>query len=222
MVNINTNTGALMAARSAQLVQRTVDNASLRLASGLRVNSSADDAAGLAVSNKMVSQLRGMGSALKNTSDGISLIQTAIAGMQTSLEITQRLRELALQSHNGVYVSGDRSNIQSEADELIGELNRIATHTKFNGINLLDGSYNQDMRVGNTNPEIVNVTIDGMGINKHIEGESYAYGNSTQILSPVENATGTSMFALPTISNGIGNMSPVYLSTATASGVSSS
>ena len=100
----------------------------MRLASGLRVNSSADDAAGLAVSNKMVSQLRGMGSALKNTSDGISLIQTAIAGMQTSLEITQRLRELALQSHNGVYVSGDRSNIQSEADELIGELNRIATH----------------------------------------------------------------------------------------------
>jgi flagellin-like hook-associated protein FlgL len=221
MVNINTNTGALMAARSAQLVQRNVDNASLRLASGLRVNSSADDAAGLAVSNKIVSQLRGMGSALKNTSDGISLIQTAIAGMQTSLEITQRLRELALQSHNGVYVSGDRNNIQSEADELIGELNRIATHTKFNGINLLDGSYSQDMRVGNTNPEIVNVTIDGMGINKHIEGESYAYGNSTQILSPVENATGTSDFALPTVSSAIGNMSPVYLATATASGTSS-
>ena len=175
MVYINTNTGALMAARSAQFVQRNADTASLRLSSGLRVNSSADDAAGLAVSNKMVSQIRGLETALKNTSDGISLIQTAIAGMQTSLEITQRLRELALQSHNGVYVDGDRNNIQLEADELLGELTRVATHTKFNGINLLDGSYSKDIRVGNTNPEIVNVTIDGMGINKHIEGESYAF-----------------------------------------------
>ena len=84
MVHINTNSGALMAARAAQFVQRDVDSASLRLSSGLRVNSSADDAAGLAVSNKMVSQLKGMGSALKNTSDGISLIQTAIAGMPCS------------------------------------------------------------------------------------------------------------------------------------------
>ena len=221
MVYINTNTGALMAARSAQFVQRNADTASLRLSSGLRVNSSADDAAGLAVSNKMVSQIRGLETALKNTSDGISLIQTAIAGMQTSLEITQRLRELALQSHNGVYVDGDRNNIQLEADELLGELTRVATHTKFNGINLLDGSYSKDIRVGNTNPEIVNVTIDGMGINKHIEGESYAFGNSTQILSPLEYATGLSEFGSPNISMAAGDMAPVYLATATAAGVSS-
>ena len=221
MVNINTNTGALMAARAAQFVQRNVDTAALRLSSGLRVNSSADDAAGLAVSNKMVSQLKGMGSALKNTSDGISLIQTATAGMQTSLEIAQRLRELALQSHNGVYVNGDRNNIQSEADELLGELNRVASHTKFNDINLLDGSYSQDMRVGNTNPEIVNVTIDGMGINKHIEGESYAFGNSTQILSPLEYAAGSSEFGSPNTSMALGEMNPVYLATSTATGTSS-
>lgn len=222
MVNINTNNGALMAARAAKFVQRNADNAALRLSSGLRVNSSADDAAGLAVSNKMVSQLKGLGSALKNTSDGISLIQTATAGMQNSLEIAQRLRELALQSHNGVYVNGDRNNIQSEADELLGELNRIATHTKFNGINLLDGSYSQDMRVGNTNAEIVNVTIDGMGINKHIGGESYAFGNSTQILTPIEYAFGTSEFGFPKMSSAEGDMSPVYLDSAIASGTSSS
>jgi len=221
MVNINTNIGALMAANSAQLVQRNVDSAALRLSSGLRVNSSADDAAGLAVSNKMVSQLRGMDAALKNTSDGISLLQTAIAGMQNSLDIAQRLRELALQSHNGVYVSGDRDNLQKEADALLGELNRIATHTKFNDINLLDGSYSQDMRVGNTNPEIVNVTIDGMGINKHIEGESYATGSARQILSPLEYATGNSEYGSPTASYGEGDMAPRYLSTATASGASS-
>ena len=114
MLNINTNFGSLMAANSAKLVQRNVDSAGLRLSSGLRVNSSADDAAGLAVSNKMVSQLRGMDAALKNTTDGISLLQTAIAGMQNSLDIAQRMRELALQSHNGVYVDGDRANMQKK------------------------------------------------------------------------------------------------------------
>ena len=221
MVAINTNTGALMAARAAKLVQRNVDDASLRLSTGLRVNASADDAAGLAVANKMVSQIRGMKTAFKNTSDGISLLQTAIAGMQNSLDIAQRLRELALQSHNGVYVDGDRDNLQMEADELLGELNRIATHTKFNDINLLDGSYSKDIRVGNTNPEIVNVTIDGMGINRHIEGESYAIGRATQILSPQEFAYGVSDFDTPPISYATGEMQPRYLNSAIAIGNSS-
>ena len=81
-----------MAAKSVRLIQRNVDNAALRLSSGLRVNSSSDDAAGLAVANKMVSQIRGMETALKNTSDGVSLLQSAISGMQNSLEITQRMR----------------------------------------------------------------------------------------------------------------------------------
>ena len=221
MVGINTNTGALMAARAAKLVQRNVDDASLRLSTGRRVNASADDAAGLAVANKMVNQIRGMKTAFKNTSDGISLLQTAIAGMQNSLDIVQRLRELALQSHNGVYVNGDRDNLQMEADELVGELNRIATHTKFNDINLLDGTYSKDMRVGNTNPEIVNVTIDGMGINKHIDGESFATGASTQILSPQEFAYGSSDFSIPATSFASGEMEPRYLNSAIATGNSS-
>lgn len=221
MVNINTNNGALMAAKSVRLIQRNVDNAALRLSSGLRVNSSSDDAAGLAVANKMVSQIRGMETALKNTSDGVSLLQSAIAGMQNSLEITQRMRELAIQSHNGVYSNDDRQIMQSEIDELLGELNRIATYTKFNDVNLLDGSYDQFMRVGNTNPEVVRVTIDGMGINKHIEGTSYAGGSSTQILSPLEFATGTSDFDLPATSTASAEMLPRYLATATASGTSS-
>lgn len=220
MVNINTNYGALMAAKGMTLVQRNVEAASLRLSSGLRVNSASDDAAGLAVSNKMVSQIRGMEVAFKNTSDGISLLQAASGGMQTSLDISQKLRELALQSHNGVYVDDDRQNLQVVADTLLGELNRVATQTKFNGINLLDGSFNKDMRVGNTNPEIVNVTIDGMGINKHVEGESYASGHSTQILSPIEYAYGTSEFGTPSTAFANGETNPVYLASATASGIS--
>ena len=99
--------------------------------------------------------------------------------------------------------------MQSEIDELLGELNRIATHTKFNDVNLLDGSYDQFMRVGNTNPEVVRVTIDGMGINKHIEGTSYAGGSSTQILSPLEFATGTSDFDLPAINSVSGDVTKI-------------
>ena len=221
MVYINTNIGALMAAKSAQLVQRNVDTASLRLSSGLRVNSSADDAAGLAVANKLASQLRGMEQALKNTSDGVSLLQAAIAGMQTSLDITQRLRELAVQSHNGVYLDQDRQNMQSEVDALLGELNRVAANSKFNDVNILDGSYDKFMRVGNTNAEVVRVTIDGMGINKHIEGISYATGSATQILSPLEFATGDSNFGLPETSSASSEMAPRYLATTNASGTSS-
>lgn len=221
MVSINTNVGSLMAARGAKLVQRNVEHASLRLSTGKRVNSSADDAAGLAVANKMVSQIRGMKTAAKNTSDGISLLQTAIAGMQNSLDIVQRMRELALQSHNGVYVNGDRDNLQEEADAMLGELNRIATYTKFNDINLLDGSFSKDMRVGNTNAEIVNVTIDGMGINKNIGGQSYASGSAVQILSPLEYAVGSSSFNTPAKTFANGNTDPVYLSSAIAVGSSS-
>ena len=116
-----------MAARQGQASQSMVQRAQLRLSSGLRVNSAADDAAGLAVANKMASQLRGMNIALKNTADGISLLQAAIAGMNTSLDISQRIRELAVQSHNGVYTDDDRSNLQLEVDDLVAELNKIAT-----------------------------------------------------------------------------------------------
>ena len=220
MTVITTNTGALMAARQGQTMQSRVQTAQLRLSSGLRVNSASDDAAGLAVANKMQSQLRGMNIALKNTADGLSLLQTAIAGMQTSLDISQRLRELAVQSHNGVYTNDDRNNLQMEATTLVAELNKIATNTKFNDVNLLDGTYDRDMRVGNTNAEVVRVTIDGMGINKHINEESYAFGSSTQILSPTETATGTSAFDLKATSMAEGVMNPVYLASTTASGVS--
>lgn len=210
-----------MAARQGQASQSIVQRAQLRLSSGLRVNSAADDSAGLAVANKMTSQLRGMNIALKNTADGISLLQAAIAGMDTSLEISQRIRELAIQSHNGVYTDEDRGNLQLEVDDLVEELNKIATTTKFNDVNLLDGTYDRDMRVGNTNSEIVRVTIDGMGINKHIEETSFAFGDSTQILSPQENATGSSAFLLKDISLAEGDMAPLYKATTTASGVSS-
>ena len=147
MTTINTNTGALMAARQAQTMESRVQTAQLRLSSGVRINAAADDAAGLAVANKLHSQISGLKTALKNTSDGISLLQTAIDGMQTSMRIAQKLRELAVQSHNGIYTDEDRNNMQYEADRMVDELNRVATNTRFNGVQLLDGTYDYDMRV---------------------------------------------------------------------------
>ncbi len=140
--------------------------------------------------------------------------------MQTSLEIAQRLRELALQSHNGVYVNGDRNNIQSEADELLGELNRIATYTTFNELICWMAAIARICGLEYENAEIVNVTIDGMGINKHIEGVLclWEFHANSQ---PAENATGTSEFGTPGVSMALGDMSPVYLATATATGTSS-
>ena len=111
--------------------------AATTVASGKRINSASDDAAGLAVSNKLKSQIGGMQTAFKNTADGISLLQAALAGMQTSLDISHRLRELAVQSHNGAYTDSDRQNLQDEMLSLQGELQRIAEATTFNNINLL-------------------------------------------------------------------------------------
>ena len=105
------------------------------LFSGLRVNSAAEDAAGLAVASKMKSQIRGLHAAFKNTSDGMSLLQAAQEGMQNSMEMVQRLRELAVQSHNGTYSDKDRVNLQYEADSLLSQLQKNADNTKFNGLN---------------------------------------------------------------------------------------
>ncbi|MGC6474352.1 MAG: hypothetical protein ACON5P_06890, partial [Candidatus Puniceispirillaceae bacterium] len=221
MTRINSNIGSLVAKTNLFRARRSINRAAEALASGKRINSAGDDAAGLAVSNKLVSQIKGLKTALKNTSDGISLVQTATAGMQTSLEISQRLRELALQAHNGVYTDGDRINMQSEVEALENELRRISESTKFNQITLLDGSYEQTMRVGDSNDEIINVSIDGMGVNKHIEDTSYASGISKSLLSPLEYTAGNSSFDTSQIEFAVGDMYPVYKNSSVASGISS-
>ena len=157
MTKINTNVGALLSARQSSKMQSRMETSQLRLSSGLRINSAADDAAGLAVANKLKSQLRGFNSALKNTSDGLSLVQAAISGMKISLDISQRLRELSVQSHNGVYTNNDRLNLQEEAKALVSELKRVSENTKYNDILLLDGTYEQGMRLGNTKRNLLNL-----------------------------------------------------------------
>ena len=220
MTGINTNVGAILASTYAQKSMAHMQTSFERLSSVLQVNSAADNAAGLAVSNKMASQIRGLTTALSNTADGLSLVDAALSGMDTSLAVSQRIRELALQSHSGVYTDSDRQNMQAEVSSLLGELDRIAGQIKFNDVELLDGTYENDMRVGNSNAEIVNVTIENMGINKSITGTTSASGTATTLLSPVEAGSGTSSFDTPSISRAAGASAPVFLSSSTATGTS--
>ena len=162
MTVINTNVGALHARHYAAKADLFVNKALERLSSGKRINSAADDAAGLAVASKMTSQMLGMRAAIRNTQDGISLVQTAESSMNEINNMIPRMRELGVQMANGVYTSKDRDNAQMEVNALLQEIDLIASTSKFNGVNLLDGTYNKEIRAGNTNQEIINVFINNM------------------------------------------------------------
>lgn len=162
MTVINTNVGALQARVASASAQTNMEKAMQRLSSGLRINSAADDAAGLAVATKMESQLRGVNMAIRNSNDGISLVQTAESGMAEISNMVIRMRELSVQMHNGIYSDGDRANAQLEVSALLAEIDKIANNTAFNGVKVLDGSYDSDIRAGNTNPEVIGIQIERM------------------------------------------------------------
>ena len=162
MTVINTNVGALNARVAALGAQSGMEKAMQRLSSGLRINQAADDAAGLAVATKMESQLRGINMAIRNSNDGISLVQTAESGMGEISNMVIRMRELSVQMANGIYSDGDRANAQLEVEALLAEIDKIADNTNFNGVKVLDGSYNSEIRAGNTNAEVIGIAVDRM------------------------------------------------------------
>jgi flagellin len=140
MTVINTNISALTAQSGQRVANKSLMTAMERLSSGLRINSAKDDAAGLAISQRMTAELRGLRVASRNASDGISLAQTAESAMSSVTNSLQRMRELAVQSANGIYSGTDRQALQAEVAQLIEEIDTVATRTNFNGIKLLDGS----------------------------------------------------------------------------------
>ena len=162
MTVINTNVGALMAKTYAARANSRMTTSMERLSSGLRINSAADDAAGLAVANKMKSQLSGINMAMRNSLDGISLVQTAESGMTEITNMILRMRELAVQMDNGVYTGTDRDNAQLEVNALLAEIDKIASNTRFNDVTLLDGTYDQTIRAGNTNAETIRIAINSL------------------------------------------------------------
>ena len=140
-MRINTNIMALNAQNKLRVNQSNVEKSIQKLSSGMRINSAADDAAGLAISEKMRAQIRGLNQAQNNAQDGVSLVQTAEGALQQTTDILQRMRELVIKAQNtGVLTDADRTAITEEMSTLRGEVDRIATSTTFNGKKLLDGS----------------------------------------------------------------------------------
>ncbi len=141
---INHNLSAMYADRQLRINALMLEKNQEKLSSGMRINRAGDDASGLAVSEKMRSQIRGLNQASKNAENGISFIQTTEGYLQETQDIIQRLRELAIQASNGIYSSEDRMQIQVEVSQLVDEIDRIASHAQFNGMNLLTGRFARD------------------------------------------------------------------------------
>lgn len=160
---VNTNVSALNAQRQLINSGNSLDSSFKRLSSGFRINSAADDAAGLQISNRLTSQIQGLDQAIRNANDGISLAQTAEGAMDEITNGLQRIRTLAVQSQNGINNSADRVALQKEVSALKTEISRIATTTQFGGVALLNGSYSSKFLVGANANQNISVNLSRAG-----------------------------------------------------------
>ncbi len=221
MTTINTNSAALMASAQAKVAEKNLIKSFERLSSGLRVNSAADDAAGLAVANRMQLQLRSMDKAIANSSNGVSLLQSALSGMDEINDIILRMRELSVRAASGIFGHSDRLNSQKEVDALLAEITRIADQTSFNSVKLLDGTYDNFVRSGLSNEELVHINLGGMGILGSARGTKYAEGTTLSILRERTSGLGNSQFntALSSMAKGLSEI--LIANSSSASGASS-
>ncbi|GAB2523916.1 flagellin N-terminal helical domain-containing protein [Lysobacter humi (ex Lee et al. 2017)] len=210
---INTNVMSLNAQRNLSTNSASLSTSIQRLSSGLRINSAKDDAAGLAISERFTTQIRGMNQAARNANDGISLAQTAEGALGEVSNNLQRVRELAVQSANATNSDSDRAALQAEASQLTSEMNRVASQTEFNGLKLLDGSFaNKDFQVGANSGQTISVagivdartaslgahtlTADGTITGNVVTGASGAVTNG------VDAATAATAFTITTAQGG--------------------
>jgi flagellin len=207
---INHNLSAMYANRLLGVKTGELDRNIEKLSSGMRINKGGDDASGLAVSEKLRSQIRGLNQAERNIENGVAFIQTAEGFLQETQDILHRLRELAVQSANGVYTAEDRMQIQVEVSQLVDEINRIASHAQFNGMNLLTGSFARDSAVGkvmqlqvganmdqNERVFVGTMTAQSLGL-ENVQGQEGMISISTPIVA--NTAIGTIDSALKTVS----------------------
>ncbi|MCE9849918.1 flagellin [Aeromonas allosaccharophila] len=199
---INTNTSSLNAQRNLMNTSKSLDTSYTRLASGLRINSAKDDAAGLQISNRLTSQINGLDQGNRNANDGISLAQTAEGAMDEVTGMLQRMRTLAQQSANGSNSAKDREALQKEVDQLGSEINRISKDTTFAGTKLLDGSFGGSFQVGADANQTIGFSLS------QVEGFS---------ISGISAAAATTVTAA---SGGTLAVSLIFVSGSTAGGIS--
>jgi flagellin len=181
-LNINTNIGALGAAAAASNANRSMEAAMERLSTGLRINSAADDAAGVSISTRMEAQIRGLNQAIRNAGDGQSLVNTAEGAMAEITNMLQRVRELSVQASNGIMNAQDRSSLEAEVEQLVSEINRVSSDTTFNNQKLLDGTYDAKFQIGMEAGQTVGVSINNMSASV-LGKEGNVPGATTQITS---------------------------------------
>jgi len=185
MTMINTNIGATVAAANMNRVNEDMSAAMNRLSSGLRINAAKDDAAGMAITEKMTSQITGLNQAVRNATDAKNLIDTTEGAHVEVSNMLQRLRELAVQSSNDTNTSADRNNLGAEAKQLLTEINRVAKDTTFNGMNIMDGSFaDKQFQIGADSGQVLKVSVDSaaatdIGANTFSSNASLAAGAGT-------------------------------------------
>ena len=193
-MGINTNVSSLNAQRNLSTSQASLANSLQRLSSGLRINSAKDDAAGLAISSRMSSQINGLNQAARNANDGISLAQTAEGALGNVSDALQRMRDLAVQASNATNSASDRASLQKEVDQLAQQINTIAGQTSFNGVKLLDGTFNsQTFQVGANKGETIDIKsiasarADALGVGNN---SSYSKSLSATVTNGALSAGG--------------------------------
>ncbi|MES2831578.1 MAG: flagellin [Pseudomonadota bacterium] len=218
---INTNTASLNAQRNLNASQSSLTTSLQRLSSGLRINSAKDDAAGLAISDRLTAQINGSNQAARNANDGISLAQTAEGDLAQIGNNLQRIRELAVQASNGSNSASDRASLNNEATQLISEIDRVASGSSFNGVKLLDGSFtSQSFQVGANNAANDRISIDAIS---SARANSLGVGSNSSFSTTVTGAaiTSTAAFtATGVVINGfnVGVSTSDGVSTASAAG----
>jgi len=208
---INTNVLSLNSQRNLSKSQKGLATSLQRLSSGLRINSAKDDAAGLAISDRMTSQIKGLNQAGRNANDGISLAQTAEGALAQTTDLLQRMRELSIQSANSTNSAGDRAALQSEVNQLKQEVDRISSTTEFNGLKLLDGSFtSQKFQVGANANQTINVSVEGSSTTDLQDNQIDSVNKSA--------ADGTGAVQDATTSGSVGTANGVGAQTLTISG----
>ncbi len=207
---INTNVASLNSQRSLNNSQNALATSLQRLSSGLRINSAKDDAAGLAISTRMSSQISGLNQASRNANDGISLAQTAEGGLQSISDSLQRMRELAVQASNATNTSTDRAALQQEVDQLVQQINTVSSQTAFNGVKLLDGTFNsQAFQIGANSGETISISsiasakADALGVGTT---SSYSTSLSATVITGAIGAGGITVNGYgigPSVSDGV-------------------
>ena len=194
---INTNINSLTAQRNLNMNAASLSTSIQRLSSGLRINSAKDDAAGLAISERLNSQIKGLNQAVRNANDGISLAQTTEGALKASSDILQRVRELSVQSANATNSASDRQALQAEVGQLVGELDRISQTTEFNGTKLIDGSFGtRQFQVGANANQTITATTANLRTSTYGNNQLQAAGAAGTLAAFGANATTAGTLAI--------------------------